>query len=104
MGTITRTALNTLQNGVSDFEYYPPSSDAITAFMAFPIMVEEKLEGVVALQIYSERVFNVVTDNVGLGASGETVVTRLMDEQTALVMAPLRHEPNAALQFKILPR
>ena len=30
----------------------------------------------------------VVTDNVGLGASGETVVTRLLNDRTALVIAP----------------
>ncbi|BCT68187.1 PAS domain S-box protein [Nitrosospira sp. NRS527] len=101
LGRITRAALNTLQSGVSDFEYYPPSRGAIAAFMAIPIVVEGKLEGVLALQIYSERVFDVVTDNVGLGASGETVVTRLLDDHTALVMAPLKHEPNAALEFKI---
>ncbi len=90
-----------LQDGVSDFERYPPSRGAIAAFMAFPIMTEGKLEGVLALQIYSERVFQVVTDNVGLGASGETVITRLLNERTALVMAPLRHDPNAALELKV---
>ncbi|HJT51485.1 MAG TPA: PAS domain S-box protein [Nitrosospira sp.] len=98
---IVREALNTLQNGVSDFEYYPPSKGAIAAFMALPVVVEGKLEGVLALQIYSERVFEVVTDNVGLGASGETVVTRLLNDRTALVIAPLKHEPNAALEYKI---
>jgi two-component system sensor histidine kinase/response regulator len=99
---IVQAALGTLQNGVSDFEYYPPSKGAIAAFMALPIVVEGKLEGVLALQIYSERVFEVVTDNVGLGASGETVVTRLVNDRTALVIAPLKHEPNAALQYRIL--
>ncbi|MCC2681997.1 MAG: multi-sensor hybrid histidine kinase [Nitrosospira multiformis] len=98
---IVRAALNTLQAGVSDFEYYPPSKGAIAAFMALPIVVQGKLEGVLALQIYSERVFEVVTDNLGLGASGETVVTRLLNDRTALVIAPLKHEPDAALQYKI---
>ncbi len=101
LGYVARQALSTLQDGVSDFERYAPSRGAIAAFMAFPIMAEGKIEGVLALQIYSERVFQVVTDNVGLGASGETVITRLLNERTALVMAPLRHEPNAALQLKV---
>ena len=101
LGVITRQALNTLQSGVSDFEHYAPSADVIAAFMAFPIVVQGKMEGVLALQIYSERVFQVMTDNVGLGASGETVVTRLEDEHTALVMAPLKDEPDAALRLKI---
>ena len=98
---VAREALNTLQDGVSDFERYAPSHGAIAAFMAFPIVAEGKLEGVLALQIYSERVFQVVTDNVGLGASGETVITRLLNERTALVMAPLRHQPHAALELKV---
>ncbi|MCX7184950.1 MAG: PAS domain S-box protein [Nitrosospira sp.] len=101
LGKVTRQALNTLQSGISDFEYYAPSHGEIAAFVAFPIMVQEKIEGVLALQIYSGRVFQVLTDNVGLGASGETVVTRLEDEHTALVMAPLKDEPDAALKFKI---
>ena len=97
----TRQALNTLQDGVSDFERYVPSHGKIAAFTAFPIVIQGKLEGVLGLQIYSERVFQVVTDNVGLGASGETVLTRLLNERTGLVMAPLKHEPNAALEFKV---
>ena len=101
LGVVAREALNTLQDGVSDFEHYSPSRDRIAAFMAFPIVVEGKLEGALALQIYSERVFQVVQDDVGLGASGETVLTRLLNERTALVMAPLKHEPNAALELKI---
>ena len=101
LGMVTRQALNTLQDGVSDFERYVPSHGKIAAFMAFPIVIQGKLEGVLGLQIYSERVFQVVTDNVGLGASGETVLTRLLNERTGLVMAPLKHEPNAALEFKV---
>ncbi|MGH8685462.1 MAG: histidine kinase, partial [Nitrosospira sp.] len=52
LGVVTREALNTLQDGVSDFEHYLPSHGAIAAFMAFPIVVQGKLEGVLALQIY----------------------------------------------------
>ncbi|MDW7565140.1 MAG: PAS domain S-box protein [Nitrosomonadaceae bacterium] len=101
LGIVTRQALNMLQSGVSDFEYYAPSSGAIAAFMAFPIVIEGKIEGVLALQIYSEQVFQVLTDNVGLGGTGETVVTRLESDNTALVMAPLKDQPNAALKLKI---
>ncbi|MEP7371422.1 MAG: PAS domain S-box protein, partial [Nitrosospira sp.] len=101
LGIVTRKALNTLQGGVSDFEHYSPSHGRIAAFMAFPIVDQGQFEGVLALQIYSERVFQVVQDNAGLGASGETVLTRLLNERTALVMAPLKHEPDAALELKI---
>mgnify|MGYP001589450995 CR=1 FL=1 len=101
LGEVTRQALSTLQGGISGFEHYAPSANAIAAFVAVPIVVQGRIEGVLAVQIDPVRVFRVLTNEVGLGASGETVVTRLEDERTALVMAPLKHEPDAALKRKI---
>ncbi len=96
-----RNTLNTLENGISAFEFYAPSNNAIAAFITMPVMSEGKIEGVLALQIDSARVFQVLTDNVGMGNSGETIVASREDEHTALVMAPLNAEPDAALKRKI---
>ena len=101
LGKVTRHALDKLEYSISDFEYYAPSNGAIAAFIAYPIIDDDNVKGVLALQFYSERVFEVLTNNVGLGKSGETIVTRLEDENTALVMAPLKHDPDAALKRKI---
>lgn len=102
LGMVARSALGERKGGISDFEYYEPSKGAIAGFIAVPIIIEGEFSGVFALQIYSDRVFKVLTNNVGLGQSGETILTRLEDEHTALVMAPLKEEPNAALKHKIL--
>ncbi len=101
LGKVARYALEQSKSSISDFEYYAPSNGAIAAFIAYPIVINNKTEGVLALQIYSERVFEVLSNNVGLGSSGETVVTRFKDEQTALVMAPLRYDSDAALKLTI---
>ena len=101
LGKVTRHALDKLEYSMSDFEYYAPSNGAIAAFIAYPIIDDDNVKGVLALQFYSERVFEVLTNNVGLGKSGETIVTRLEDENTALVMAPLKHDLDAALKRKI---
>ncbi len=101
LAQVFRHALDKRASSISDFEYYEPSEGDIAAFVAVPIMIEGKLSGVFALQIYSEHVFKVLTNNVGLGKSGETVVTRLENEHTALVMAPLKDEPDAALKRTI---
>jgi len=98
LGQAFRKTLETQQNSLSDFEYYAPSHGAIAAFIAAPIIVEGELRGVLALQIFSEHVFSVLTNNVGLGQSGETVVIRQRDADSVLVMAPLRSDPGAALQ------
>ena len=101
LGKVTRFALDNLKSSISDFERYQPSRGAIAAFVATPIMLEGELKGVLALQIYSQRVFTVLSNNVGLGASGETVVARLEDDRTALVMAPLKYDADAALKRRI---
>ncbi|WP_430229432.1 ATP-binding protein [Nitrosomonas communis] len=101
LAQVFRQALNTQASSISDFEYYEPSKGEIAAFVAVPIIIEGELKGIFALQIYSEHVFKVLTNNIGLGKSGETVVTRLENEHTALVMAPLSDEPDAALKRTI---
>lgn len=101
LGKVTRYALNNQVSSISDFEYYEPSRGAIAAFVATPIILDGEIKGVLALQIYSQRVFTVLSNNVGLGASGETVVARLEDKKTALVMAPLKYDPDAALKRRI---
>jgi len=101
LGEVFRQVKETHQSSLSSFEYYPPSRGAIAAFVAVPILVDGDFHGVLALQIYSEHVFNVLTNNVGLGESGETIVTRRENKHTARIMAPLREDPDAALKHTV---
>lgn len=98
LATVARQALENLNSSISDFEYYEPSRGAIAAFVGTPIIVSGELKGVLALQIYSERVFAVIANNVGLSSSGETLVARREDKHTALIMAPLKYDATAALK------
>lgn len=101
LGKVFRQTLETQKNSLSDFENYEPSHGAVAAFIGVPVTIEGEFRGVLALQIYGEHVFDVLTNNVGLGESGETVVTRLEDKSCALVMAPLRKDPDAAMKRKL---
>ena len=101
LGKVVHNALSTLESGISEFEFYAPSGDAIYAFVAVPIMHQGKLAGVLAMQIDNRRVFQVLLDRTGLGDSGETMVARLEEDGSALAMAPLKAEPDAALKRKI---
>lgn len=102
LAQVTRMALTTLEGGLSGFEFYAPSRNAIAAFIAIPIMAQGRVEGVLALQLDTNRIFQVLTDNVGMGRSGETVVGRLEQSGNARLMAPLKDEPEAALR-RIIP-
>jgi two-component system sensor histidine kinase/response regulator len=101
LAQVVRNALGTLESDISEFEFYAPSGDAISAFVAVPIMSQGKLEGVLALQIDNASVFQALLDATGLGVSGETLVARQEGERTALVMTPLKSDPDAALKRKI---
>jgi len=101
LGQVTRHALDHLEGSISDFEFYEPSHGAIAAFISYPIIIQDEIIGVLALQIYSEHVFDVLSNNIGLGETGDTVVARLEDNDTALIMAPLSSDPDAALKRKI---
>ena len=69
--------------------------------LLIPIIIDNAIVGVLALQIYSEHVFEVLSNNIGLGETGDTVVVRLENEHTALIMAPLSTDPDAALKRKV---
>lgn len=101
LSQVTRHAIKHRESSISDFEFYEPSYGAIAAFIGFPIIIDAEIKGVLALQFYSADVFKVLSNNIGLGETGDTVVARLEDEDTALIMAPLRTDPDAALKRKI---
>ena len=101
LAKVVRNALQTLEGGISEFELYEPSGKAVAAFIAVPIMKNGKVSGVLALQIDKSKLFEVILDNTGLGESGETVLARLEDENTALALTPLNANEDAALKYKI---
>ncbi len=102
LAKVARNVRNTLENSISDFENYGPSGNKIAAFIAVPIMNQGRIEGILAIQIDSDSIFQVLLDNTGMGDSGETVVARLEDERTALAVAPLKYDADAALKHRIL--
>ncbi len=91
----------TLEPSISDFDSYAPSGNAAAAFVTAPIVFDGVLLGVVALQLDTANVYHVAMDVNGLGKTGETVLGRLIDGNSALFVAPLRHDPQAALQRKV---
>lgn len=99
LAEVYRSAKEQQTTKVSTFEYYQPSNES-AAFLATPIMKDGKVLGVLALQIDIERVFAVVTDNVGLGDTGETVIGREINGSIDF-FGPLKFKDEAAPNLKI---
>jgi PAS domain S-box-containing protein len=57
--------------------------------------------GVIVLEIDMASIFNLVQDSTGMGETGETLIARI-DDDAALFLNPLRHDPDAALRRKVV--
>ena len=99
LAQVTRQALMVLETGISDFEWYAPSN-AYAAFIATPVMEGSQVIGVLAVQIALDAIHQVVSDDSGLGQSGETVLAQRIGDH-AVIVAPLRNDPGAAFRREL---
>ncbi|MCB0209880.1 MAG: response regulator [Anaerolineae bacterium] len=88
-----------LDTETSDFNYYPPSHGPLL-FVAAPVFQEGHLLGVVAVQYSPEEFYKFISSFSGLGDSGELIIA-MQDGNDALVVIPLRHNPDAAFKVRI---
>ncbi len=99
LARVFNDARTLLSTEISDFDFYPATNEP-AAFIGAPILKEGSVIGVVALQMDNEEVYRVVQDPTGGGRTGETEVAGIMGSQ-AVVMTPLRHDPDAAFRRRI---
>ena len=72
LGKLFRQVLENKSYGVSDIAPYAPSNNQPAAFIAQPIIQNEQVELVVALQIPIEAINSIVTRREGMGKTGDT--------------------------------
>jgi methyl-accepting chemotaxis protein WspA len=88
-----------LQSEMGRFEPFGAAGRPL-AFVTSPIFSDGQVVGVLALGLGSERVWQVLTDSTGLGATGEFLAAERVGD-VARVTAPLRHRPDAAYDLTI---
>ncbi len=79
----------------------PEVTTNYSAFMAAPILVNEELIGVIAIQLDSTEHFYLSNDYAGLGQTGEIVLGHLESDSVEII-SPLRTNPNAAFNLNYL--
>lgn len=87
LGKLVRHVLETKEYGVEDFEPYAPSNDDPAAFIAQPLVYEDEIEGIVALQLPDNVINDVMLQRQGMGETGETYLVgsdKLMRSDTFL--------------------
>lgn len=71
-GRLFRQVLKNKRAGIADFAPYAPSNGLPAAFLAKPIMHNDKVEMVIALQLNLDEINRIMKRRDGLGQTGET--------------------------------
>ena len=72
LGKLVRRVLDTKQFQFADFEPYAPSAGEAAAFIAEPVVHKGEVEIIVALQLSTDAINEVMTARAGMGSTGET--------------------------------
>ena len=72
LGRLFQTVIDSKTYGVSDFSPYAPSNNKPCAFIAQPLVYNEKVEMVVALQLSLDAINSIMQQREGMGKTGET--------------------------------
>jgi PAS domain S-box-containing protein len=87
---------------LSDVFMSRDQTNRLSVFMTAPIHnFDGKFVGVIALELDLTSIFTLVQDPTGMGNTGETVIAR-REDNAALFLNPLRHDPDAALERKVV--
>lgn len=71
LGQLTQEVLKTKEFGIRDFAPYAPSQGEPAAFIARPLIIEDAVEMVVALQISDVKLSQIMQQRAGMGKTGE---------------------------------
>lgn len=94
LASVYKSAMAFLDIEFSDFGYYPPSNEE-AAFSAIPVYGDNRILGVLAVQVDKERILGNLTNTRGLGQTGEFVAARVNEFGKLMPTMNLRHKPNA---------
>ncbi len=72
LGKLVKQVLDTRKFGLADFAPYAPSNNEPAAFIAQPVIHDNKVEIVAALQISLEAINKIMQQREGMGETGET--------------------------------
>lgn len=86
---------------ISDFTY--SANNKIVCYLAAPVLSEEKLVGIIVLQIDANNIYEVTHHYTGLGNTGETIIGAIVNEDT-VILNPTRHFPNINGVFNLSKR
>lgn len=72
-------------------------------YLASPVLSEHKLVGVIVLQINAIRIYDITQNYMGLGATGETIICAMVDDEM-MILNPTRSHNRDEIAYKFVAR
>ncbi len=97
-------AVNDRENGIQFSDIFTGKfvANTFSVFVMAPIQsFANQYAGAAVFEIDMAPIYKLIQDTTGLGVTGETLIAKKMGDG-ALFLNPLRHDPNAALQRKVV--
>jgi len=83
-------------------DYYAPAKRE-TAFWLSAMMTDGRLSGFFIISLSADSLNSLLSSQAGLGKTGEVLLARREPDGHALVLGPLRQEPDAAFRLRLTP-
>ncbi|MDP2850829.1 MAG: diguanylate cyclase [Sulfuricurvum sp.] len=93
--------LATRSSAVSPLEYYSHSKRK-SSFIATPILKNQKVVGVIAVQLNDNHIFDLLKHYNGLGKTGEVVAGALTPDGKVVAAMPLKYDADAYKNERVL--
>jgi methyl-accepting chemotaxis protein len=96
-GQLVQEVLKTKTYQISDYAPYAPSNNEPAAFIAIPLIIDDKVEMIVALQFSDAKMNNIMQQRAGMGKTGEAYLVgsdKLMRSNSFL--DPINHSIKAS--------
>jgi HAMP domain-containing protein len=77
-----------------------PEGGLLVTLLA-PVRLQGQLIGAAKVLLDAEPLIDITQDYTGLGQTGETLMARRTEEGDALILNPLRHDPDAMLRRRV---
>ncbi len=97
LGQLVQEVLKTKTDQISDYAPYAPSNNEPAAFIAIPLIIDDQVEMIIALQFSDAKMNNIMQQRAGMGKTGEAYLVgsdKLMRSNSFL--DPINHSIKAS--------
>ncbi|MBI5029072.1 MAG: diguanylate cyclase [Chloroflexi bacterium] len=101
LGKLVATVLATKQFALSDFERYAPHQYQPAAFLAQPLLRNNEMVAIVALQLSYDGINHIMQDGTGLGETGESYLIGALPSSPSRPLSQFYFRSNSRLRDPI---